>query len=322
MFLKFGETGDHVLAGKCKWCSGDMEVFLPYARLSLCRSHFRNYVVRRVKRTIERYGMINSGERVLVALSGGKDSLVLLHILSTLRDSDDPKFSLKCEVEAVTLDLGIKGYSERCIAVARAHCEKLGVPHHTIKAAELAGFTMDDVASRRGRPTCSVCGVVKRYVLNKVGVEMGFDRLATGHNLDDEAAVLLSNYLSANVELLSRQSPVLPAREGMISRIKPLFEVSERETAMYAQFQGLAPVDGKCPYAIAPSTLKFKMVLNMLEEEVPTMKISMVRGFLEKVKPLLKKGETGPLRRCVACGYPSSSEVCSFCRLKKIYGPM
>ncbi len=310
------------MAGRCKWCGDDMEVFLPYARLGLCKSHFKYYVVRRVKRTIERYGMIKPRERVLVALSGGKDSLVLLHVLSTMNESNDPKISLKCEVEAVTLDLGIRGYSEGCVETARAYCEKLGVPHHAVKMVELAGFTMDDVASRRGRPVCSVCGVVKRHFLNKVGVEMGFDRLATGHNLDDEAAVIFSNYLSANVEFLSRQSPILPSREGMISRIKPLFEISERETMIYAQFQGLTPIDRGCPYAIDPSTHRFKMVLNVLEKEMPATKIRMVRGFLERVKPLLERDGTTPLRKCAMCGYPSPSEICSFCRLRKNYGPM
>lgn len=310
------------MAGKCQWCDVAAEVFLPYARLKLCRDHFKEYVVRRVRHTVERYDMIRDGERVLVALSGGKDSLVLLHVLSVMANSSNPKLSLKCEVEAVTLDLGIKGYSEKCVSVARSYCEKLGVPHHVVRLEELAGFTMDYVASRKGRPTCSVCGAVKRYILNKFGVEMGFDRLATGHNLDDEAAVLLSNYLSANVEFLVRQHPVLPSREGMISRIKPLFEVSESETTMYAQFQGLVPVDGKCPYATKPSTHMFKKVLNTLEEEAPATKIRMVRGFLEKVKPLLEKTSVAPLRKCTVCGYPSSSEVCSFCRIKKAYGPM
>lgn len=309
------------MAGRCRWCNGDAEVFLPYARLSLCRGHFKEYVVRRVRRVIEKYRMIEEGERVLVALSGGKDSLVLLHILLVMKDSSDPKLSFKCDFEAVTLDLGIGGYSEKCVSVARAYCDEFGVPHHTVKLTELAGFTIDDVASRRRRPACSVCGVVKRYVLNKVGVEMGFDRLATGHNLDDEAAVLLSNYLSANVELLSRQYPVLPARDGMISRIKPLFEVSEFETSMYARFQGLTPVDEECPYAITPSTHRFKRVLNVLEEETPATKIRMVRGFLERVKPLLENAEAPP-GKCATCGYPSSSEICSFCRLKKAYGLM
>ncbi|MBS7287811.1 MAG: adenine nucleotide alpha hydrolase family protein [Candidatus Freyarchaeota archaeon] len=309
-----------MLAGRCRWCDGDAEVFLPYARLSLCRTHFKEYIVRRVRRTIEKYRMIKEGERVLVALSGGKDSLVLLHVLLAMKNSNDPKLSLNCDLEAVTLDLGIRGYSEKCVSVACAYCDEFNVPHYTVKLIELAGFTIDDMASQR-RPACSVCGVVKRYVLNKVGVEMGFDRLAMGHNLDDEAAVLLSNYLSANVELLSRQHPVLPAREGMVSRIKPLFEVSESETSMYAQFQGLTPVDGKCPYAVTPSTHRFKRALNALEEEAPATKIKMVRGFIERVKPLLDNIETPP-GKCAVCGYPSSSGICGFCRLKKAYGPM
>lgn len=310
------------MAGRCKWCGGEAEVFLPYARLRLCRMHFRDYVVRRVRQTIERYRMISEGERVLVALSGGKDSLVLLHIFSMLNSGEVPGASLDCEVEAVTLDLGIRGYSAKSIDVARSHCKKLGVRHHVVRIAEVAGFTIDDVASRGGRPACSVCGTVKRYVLNKVGVELGFDRLATGHNLDDEAAVLLSNYVSANVELLSRQSPVLPGRERMISRIKPLFEVSESETAMYAYFEGLKPVEEECPYAVAPSTHRFKRVLDMLENEAPATKISMIRGFLKKIKPLLEEANKALLKSCNVCGYPSSSDMCSFCRLRRIYGAM
>ncbi len=298
-------------------------MFIPYARLSLCNEHFKVYVVRRVRRTIERYKMVREGERVLAAVSGGKDSLVLLHVLSEIRNSDDPKISLNYELEAVTIDLGIEGYSEESVRVAGEHCRSIGVPHHVIDVRRVAGFTMDEVASRGGRPVCSVCGVVKRYVLNAFGVEEGFDRLATGHNLDDEAAVLLSNYVSANVELLARQSPVLPRRDGMVSRIKPLFEVSERETALYAHIQGLSPISEECPYAVNPSTLKFKEVINFLEEKWPAAKVSMVRGFLKRIKPhLTDEGWQEALRRCAVCGYPTSSEVCAFCRLKEAYGPM
>ncbi len=318
MFLREGGR----VASRCKWCGGEAEIFLPYARLRLCRIHFKHYMVRRVKHTIERYRMINEGERVLVALSGGKDSLVLLHILSTLKNGDVVGASLDFEVEAVTLDLGIREYSAKSVDAARFHCEKLDVRHHVVRIAEIAGFTIDDVASRRGRPTCSVCGTVKRYILNKVGVELGFDRLATGHNLDDETAILLSNYVSANVDLLSRQSPVLPGRERMISRIKPLFEVSESETAMYAYLEGLKPVEKECPYAASPSTHKFKRVLDMLESEAPATKISMIRGFLKKIKPLLEEADKAPLKNCNVCGYPSSFDTCSFCRLKRIYGAM
>nr|MDO8075734.1 TIGR00269 family protein [Candidatus Freyarchaeota archaeon] len=303
-------------AKRCSWCGELASVKLPYARLSLCSDHFLEYIERRVKNTIKRYKLIRPGDRVVLSLSGGKDSLALLHILHSLGDD--------FELCALGVDLGIKKdeYSARSIEVSERYCRELGVEFLKVDLEKDYGFTIDDVSSSRRirRPVCSSCGVVKRYVTNRAAVELGADSLATGHNLDDESTVLLSNYLNADIDLLARSGPVLPSRgERMVSRIKPLYETSEWETSMYVYYRGIQPVEQKCPYALDTPISRMKEIVNLLEERRTGSKIALVRGFAKKIKPILAEHHSalGEIGQCEECGYPTSTSVCSFCRLRK-----
>lgn len=296
------------MAGRCRVCGSPAYVRLEYANLQLCKDDFIRFFERRVKRTIERYGMFEKGSRVAVAVSGGKDSVALLHALWRLKDE------LGIELTAITIDLGIAGHSDRYIPISKRICEKLGVACRVVDLRGEYGFAVDELKGLR-RSVCSLCGAVKRYVLNKEARELGAHVLATAHNLDDFLATLLQAYIRGDLRALAKLKPYLPGEGKLVAKAKPLVETPEKDTKAYVQALGLDHVNWKCPYAQDASSLEYKKVLNALEGRYPSIKFQFMRSFLERIQPLIGVEEPS-LVSCSKCGEPSSSPVCQFCRIK------
>ena len=180
------------------------------------------------------------------------------------------------------------------------------------------GFDVPSGAKAAKRVPCSACGLSKRHLFDKAALDGGYDVVATGHNLDDEAAVLFGNVLRWNTEYLARQHPVLPARAGFPRKVKPLVRLGEREMAAYCVLRGIDYQVEECPMAAGNRHLGYKDALNAIEVQSPGSKHAFYFGFLDKVAPLLD-GAAGEdkdgLGRCVRCDAPSAGEICSFCRL-------
>ncbi|HEW89823.1 MAG TPA: TIGR00269 family protein [Candidatus Bathyarchaeota archaeon] len=301
---------------KCRFCGREAEVLVRQANLPLCKEHFVSWFERRVERTVRRYKMIAPGDKVLVAVSGGKDSLALLCALRRLSER------MGFELAALTLDLGIKGnsYSDESVKMARGGAKALGVEHYVVSIEERYGFTLDEAVEVARRPPCSLCGLLKRYALTDVARELGFDVLATGHTLDDVARFLLASYLSASIQELIRLTPVSPSElPGVPRRVKPFYESLEEHIELYANIMGLKYMRDGCPYARTAPTDRFRSFLDQVEAESPGMKHMMVRGYVKHIRPALISGlgtKIKPARPCSKCGLPSSGEVCSFCRLR------
>jgi len=251
--------------------------------------------------------MFEPGERVLVAASGGKDSLALWDLLS----------SAGYRTTGLHLALGIGAYSaasrEKTERFAQSRGLELIVVDVTERAEQLGVF---EIARRQRRSTCSVCGVIKRHYFDRVAAERGFSVIATGHNLDDEAARLLANVLRWRTDYLGKQFPVLEEREpGFIRKVRPFYLISELETATYAFLRGIDYVVDECPYAAGATQLHCKEALNRLEEAMPGTK----RAFLSEFVARMHQRFSGEVERggraCQRCGRPSYGETCGFCRL-------
>ena len=292
---------------KCRMCGGKAEIHLRSHNIALCRKDFVKFFERRLLRTVRRFQMFGPGDRVLVAVSGGKDSLGLLHALK----------KLGYEVAGYHLHLGIDGYSDRSLEKVEAFARKQKVEVRVERVEEILGCTIVEAARRLRRPTCSVCGTVKRYLFNRAAGD--FDELATGHNLDDEAATLLGNILHWQEGYLERQGPVLDEVGGFRKKVKPLSFTSEYETAAYAFFEGIDYIVEECPHSTGATSIFYKDVLSRIEEEMPGTKIRFLDGFYEFRKEHLEPGEV-PLHPCARCGYPTTGEVCNFCKLKERLG--
>lgn len=291
-------------------------------KLALCGMHFGEWFVAQTERTIEKYKMFRPDERVLVAVSGGKDSLALWDVL----------VRLGYKADGLYIGLGIQGdtdYSAQSLDKARTFAAGLqGVQLVVVDIMETYGKTIPQISREKSRgqgKPCSACGLTKRYVMNRRAAERGYAVLATGHNLDDEAAVLMQNTLHWQVGYLARQAPVLPAsRDGLSRKVKPFCRFYERETATYALVRGIDYIYDECPHAVGNLTNFYKTLLNKLEAESPGAKLSFYLQFLKAREQGLFKDfdESVDLHACQVCGQPTTAPGrCAFCRMWDIQSP-
>ncbi len=302
---------------KCRKCTNRAAINMRQHKLALCPEHFIEWVQQQTERFIKKYRMFTRDDRVLVAVSGGKDSLALWDIL----------LALGYQADGLYIGLGIDGgidYSAESHRCVQKFVEERGdgLTLHVVDVEVLYGASIPEaarsVARGRGKP-CSVCGLTKRHIMNRVARDEGYDVLATGHNLDDEAATLFGNTLQWAVGYLRRQGPVLPASaQGLARKVKPLFRFYEREMAAYALLRGIEYIYDECPYAAGATSIRHKELLNELEISSPGAKLQFYLHFLqarEQYGIFQPQDSTVELHTCPTCGQPTTNpEQCSFCR--------
>ncbi|EZQ02022.1 MULTISPECIES: ATP-binding protein [Acidianus] len=302
---------------RCTKCDKDAVIRINYANLYLCRDHLLEWMTERVRKVAHKYDMFSGSKRIAVAVSGGKDSTSLLHLLKEL--STEFGFSLL----GVTIDLGISGnnYSSKSVEYAIKNFEMLNVEYRVIDLKKEFGFTIDQAKRRTGRPVCSTCGLTKRYIMEKVAKDEGCDTLATGHNLNDIAQFLLNNYYNGDLLSLARLRPVSPAENGYIKKVKPLFLISEKETMTYAIVKGFPFIYDSCPHTstVGGQTQdKIRRSIEEIDDKIPGFMISLVENFENKIRPLMEDIPKKTLGKCKICGMPTNNnrEICSFCATK------
>ncbi len=294
---------------KCRVCRERAAIQVRRHNANFCAPHFVEHIHRQVERTISHYDMFTPDDRLVLGVSGGKDSLALWDILT--------EFGYR--VDGVYLHLGIGEYSSESLVLSQEFAARRGLDLEVIDLPADTGFSVPQAAAATARTPCSACGLSKRYLLNQVAEDGKYDVLVMGHNLDDEAATLFGNVMQWNAEYLARQAPVLPADEGGLARkVKPLLRVAERETAAYAVIRGIDYEVEECPMAAGNTINRYKQWLNALEEESPGMKANFLFGFLDRGQAAFVS-ERGPvdLTACAECGQPTTGEVCAFCRLRR-----
>jgi uncharacterized protein (TIGR00269 family) len=296
---------------KCKKCGKRAVIRLRAHHMALCREDFLAFVLNRVQRTIDRYKIFAPRERVLVAVSGGKDSLALFDILQRLG----------YVAEGLYIDMGIEGFSQRGREAAETFVITREASLHIHSLREEMGAGLPEIASQLRRPSCSLCGMMRRYIMNRFAREGGFAALATGHNLDDEGATLLGNVTSWQIGYLARQSPMLPAvHPQLVKKAKPLALLAEREVLAYCLLRGIEFHEERCPHAKGATSRKHKEVLNLLEYYSPGSKIRFYQEFLKNQEIFPAVGSQG-LRACSICGSLTTGKTCQFCTvLEKLRG--
>jgi uncharacterized protein (TIGR00269 family) len=293
---------------KCRVCRGPAVIDVRRQNANYCRDHFLRMCRDQVAKAIREFDMLHEGERVLVAVSGGKDSLACWHILR----------ELGYDADGFVIGLGIGDYSEESTAFARAFAQERGWKLHEVSLRDDHGFDVPTAARATHRVPCSACGLSKRHLFDEAAREHGYDVVATGHNLDDEAAVLFGNVLRWQTDYLGRQLPVLPARNGFPRKVKPLVRLGEREMAAYCVLAGIDYIVEECPMAAGNKHLGYKEALNAIEAESPGSKHDFYFGFLKRASERFlpeAEAEQGELAPCTQCGAPTSGEVCAFCKL-------
>ena len=290
---------------RCDRCSEDAVYLRRYSGQRMCREHFLNYFEEKVVKTIKKEKMLQRGDKGGVGVSGGKDSLTTLHMLKNLQED------LDLEVHAIAVDEGVKGYRADTLGAAKNFCSREKIPLHVVSFKAGLGFTLDEVHKKRS--PCAYCGVFRRKLLNETGIKLGLDKLATGHNLDDEVQAIMMNYISGDVERIARYGSG-DGKGGFVKRIKPLAEMPEKEVALYALLWDLGASFAECPYAGGTLRSKVRDWINALEKDHPGIKFSILAGS-RKMQPLLRNAASKELKKCEKCGAPSSGSVCKACLL-------
>jgi uncharacterized protein (TIGR00269 family) len=300
----------------CHKCKQRAVIRMRHHRLALCKEHYLEWFIEQTERAIHKYKMFSHQDRILVAVSGGKDSLALWDVL----------WRLGYTADGLYINLGIDSednYSDESERYAQDFAGERGLQLRKINVQEMYGETIPQMArrSRRGRDKpCAACGLIKRHEMNRVAHDLGYTVLATAHNLDDEVAVLFGNVMNWQNELLSRQAPVLEAAEGFARKVKPFCRFYERETAAYSLLREIPYIEEECPYSVGSKQLYYKDLINKMEEEQPGTKLAFYVGFLNSKENGAFQLQTqaalnGELHPCPNCGQLTTSEgLCAFCR--------
>ena len=291
---------------KCRKCGGTAVLELRRHNAAFCAPDFLDFFRNQVREAVRKYRMLDKDEHVLVAVSGGKDSLALWDVLL------DEGY----RTTGLYLDLGIFDYSVE----SRRKCEEFaagrGVPLIVASVAEEVGGPVPVIKEVTRRPPCSGCGLSKRYLMNRVALDHGIGVVATGHNLDDEAATLFGSIAHWQTDALARQSPALPSTHAkLVRRVKPLYRLSELETSAYAFLRRIDYIVEECPFAKGATSIAHKEILNRMEDASPGAKHNFLFGFLEKGRAAFERAEAVELRECARCGQVTTGTICAFCKL-------
>ncbi|MCX7822950.1 MAG: adenine nucleotide alpha hydrolase family protein [Syntrophobacterales bacterium] len=289
---------------KCTRCKGKALVHLPSHHANFCNECFLVFFRNAVKRAMKLFPL-RPRDPIMVAVSGGKDSLALWSVLT----------ELGYYTKGLHIDLGIPGFSEASREASKqfARSRNLELSFYSLK--DLFGFSLLDIRSRTHRMICSVCGMLKRQFLNRLAIQEGFSIVATGHNLDDEASRLMGNILRHRESYLAKAYPYLPAMPGVASRIKPLFRLESEEIRIYCQIQNISYVKDRCPFSKGATSHIFLESLEFLESKMPGTKRDFLFGYLETKRP--PTSDETPGERCSICGAISYRNICGVCRIKE-----
>ncbi len=293
---------------KCWICGEEAVYYNPQNKKALCKKHFIDYFEKKVFKTIRQWNMIKENDTIAVALSGEKDSMVALNLVKKFTN----KYGQK--VFAITIDEGI--YRKKAIEIAREHTEGLGIDYYVFSYKEEFGYTLPEILKYVDLPACRVCGILRRYLLNKKARELGATKLVTGHNLNDEAENILLNIFRGKIIENSKLGPVtgVNSHPKFVPKVKPLYFMRVEEIKLYAELNGIPFYSGKCPYLSSSFRFKIREFLKKTEKEYPGTIDKIVSGNLE-VLPILKENNKGEIKTCKICGEPSSQEICSACRI-------
>lgn len=296
----------------CKICQTKPVFQLINSNVQLCKSCYVHYFEHKTLKTIRQFNLIEKNDVLGVACSGGKDSTSVLYIINKY-------FARRRDLKifAIAIDEGIKGYRDSTLKDLKRFCKTHKIGLEIFEFKKEFGKTLDQFIKTYKKP-CSVCGVLRRYILNKKARELGVTKLVTGHNLDDECQSILMNQFRSNMSVSARLGPLtgIIKDKRFIKRIKPLYLITEKEVKVYSFIKGFVDKFLECPYTEDSYRGEVREMLNDFEAKHPGTKHSIGNSFIE-ILPILKehysKVNVKELKACKHCGEPCSQDICQAC---------
>lgn len=304
-----------IMSNQCSKCKKNTAIYLrQYSGELLCKKCFIKSVEYKAKRALSKFSMIKHGDRVAVAVSGGKDSLALLNILKNILNGINP------ELVAITVDEGIRGYRDESLSIVKKFCASIGIENRVVSFSELFGLSMDETMEVRPSDkisSCSMCGTFRRRAIDLLAESCGANVIATGHNLDDYIQTFLINLFAGDVERIGWTYPEpVEYGSGGLKKIKPLMEIYEKELVLYSIYHNIPFQTEECPYKDESIRSAFRNHLNNLEKIHPGIKYNAYNSIL-KIAEKVKSANSVVIRehrRCLLCNRDSSGKICSVCR--------
>lgn len=298
----------------CSHCGNERAALRrPKTLESICKKCFSISFEEEVHRTITDNALFSPGEKVALAASGGKDSTVLIHVLTNL----NKRYEYGLDMFLLSIDEGISGYRDDSLDTVKRNEQQYDLPLHVFSYKDLYGWTMDEIVKEIGtKNNCTFCGVFRRQALDRGALILGATKVATGHNADDIAETVLLNLLRADVPRLSRCTAALTGGDGgPLPRVKPFKFSYEREIVMYAYFNKLDYFSTECNYAPFATRGLAREFVKDLEAVRPRAIVDLIRSGEElQVATSIPNGQSKP-GICTKCGYMTSQPVCKACTL-------
>jgi uncharacterized protein (TIGR00269 family) len=289
----------------------------------LNKLEFIKYFENKVFKTIRKFKLFDLNDKIVVAVSGGKDSITVLYLTYKYLK----KKNLQKNLVALAIDEGIENYREHTLNFLKNFTQKYDIKLHIESYKNLYGKTLDYAVRELKKENsnvspCNICGTFRRNALNVAARKLNATKLVTGHNLDDEAQNVLLNIFKNNFKILARLGPnngvVLDGK--FIPRVKPLYLMKEKEVRLYTILKGFDVGYDECPYARGSFRANIGDMLNILEDKHKGVKSSIINFYLE-IQPLLKekfvREEGKTVTYCKICGEPSQREICNTCLMKE-----
>jgi len=301
----------------CSKCNKNRAVIkLRQENIYLCKECFKRYFMDKVLLALKRANVLNTlqNKKILVASSGGKDSLNALYIMYLLSKKYD------FDLETILVDEGIKGYRELTVKAFEKFCNNLGVKGEIISMKDEFGFSIDYVARLYlsglivYKP-CTVCGVLKRHIINRIAIKENVDYVVTGHNMDDEVQTFFINIIRGTIKNLAREGILTSGALGFVPRLKPLYYVTDKESLTFFLLNGFETPRVECPYASLSLRYHVRLFLNELEYRIPGMKERLLKLKDKFSTYLLKTEGKIQLKKCTICGQPTTREICRACEI-------
>lgn len=304
---------------ECSKCGKPAVYLRKYTAEQLCKSCLVTTTLQRVQKTINRAKMLSEKDRIVAAISGGKDSAVLLDVLFKI-EQDYPD----TEIIPLTIDEGIRGYRDKALEAAEALSSKLDLKLEVRTFQDLFGRSLDEIIRLRkdaSTGACSYCGVLRRHAINTAAQELNADVVATGHNLDDEAQTVMMNMMRGDSKRIARANRSRSISfSGFVPRVKPIMELSERDIVAYTYHLDLPYHDVPCPYSEEAYRNDLRAFLNEMEYKRPGTLLAILRSAEAIAKAFEQTSAASEIRKCESCGTPTSMKICKACSLLREIG--